>query len=66
MSKALDEASENNNELNEVNNQKNLCVHDLKKKLRVKQKRQFIINAIILSVIITFLCAISVLIYQSY
>jgi hypothetical protein len=34
--------------------QKNLCVHDLKKKLRVKQKRQFIINAIILSVIVTF------------
>ena len=44
MSKALDEASENNNELNEVKNQKNLCVHDLKKKLKVKQKRQFIIN----------------------
>ena len=65
MSKALDEASENNNELNEVNNQKNLCVHDLKKKLRVKQKRQFISNTIILSVIITLLCSISVLIYQS-
>ena len=66
MNKVLDEASENTSELNEVKNQKNLCVHDLKKKLRVKQKRQFIINAIILSVIITFLCAISVLIYQSY
>ena len=65
MSKALDEASENNNELNEVKNQKNLCVHDLKKKLRVKQKRQFIINTIILSVIITLLCTISILIYQS-
>ena len=65
MSKALDEASENNTELNEVKNQKNLCVHELKKKLRVKQKRQFIINTIILSVIITLLCVISVLIYQS-
>ena len=66
MSKVIDEASENNNELNEVKNPKNLCVHELKKKLKLKQKRQFIINAIILSVIITFLCAISVLIYQSY
>jgi len=65
MTKVLDEASENNNELNEVKNQKTLCVHDLKKKLRVKQKRQFIINTIILSVIITLLCVISVLIYQS-
>ena len=65
MSKALDEASENNNELNEVKNQKNLCVHELKKKLRVKQKRQFIINAIILSVIIVFFGVISLLIYQS-
>ena len=65
MSKALDEASENNNELNEVKNKKNLCVHELKKKLRVKQKRQFIINAIILSVIIIFFGVISLLIYQS-
>ena len=53
------------NNLNETEPTKNLCVHDLKKKLRIKQKRQFIINAIILSFIITFLCAISVLIYQS-
>ena len=65
MSKVLDEVSENNNELNEVKNSKNLCVHDLKKKLRVKQKRQFIINAIILSVIIVFFGVISLLIYQS-
>ena len=55
MSKVLDEASENNNELNEVENQKNLCVHELKKKLRVKQKRQFIKNTIILSFIITLI-----------
>ena len=33
MSKVIDEASENNNELNEVKNQKTLCVHDLKKNL---------------------------------
>ena len=65
MNKVLDEASENTSELNEVKNQKTLCVHDLKKKLRVKQKRQFISNTIILSVIITLLCSISVLIYQS-
>ena len=65
MSKALDEASENNNELNEVENQKNLCVHELKKKLRLKQKRQFIMNAIILSVIVIFFGVISLLIYQS-
>ena len=62
MSKALDEASENNNELNEVKNPKNLCVHDLKKKLR---KKQFIINANILSVIVIFFGVISLLIYQS-
>ena len=65
MSKALDEVNENNNELNEVKDKKNLCVHDLKKKLRIKQKRQFIIKTIILSIIITFLCTISILIYQS-
>ena len=33
MSKALDEAYENNTELNEVKNKKNLCVHELKKNL---------------------------------
>ena len=65
MSKALDEAYENNTELNEVKNKKTLCVHELKKKLRVKQKRQFIKNTIILVFIITFFGAISLLIYQS-
>ena len=65
MSKVLDDVSENNNELNEFKNPKNLCVHDLKKKLRVKQKRQFIINTIILSVIVVFFGVISLLIYQS-
>ena len=66
MSKALDEASENNTELNEVKNQKNLCVNELKKKLILKQKRQFIINAIILSAIIIFFGVISLLVYQSF
>jgi hypothetical protein len=65
MSKALDEAYENNTELNEVKNKKTLCVHELKKKLRVKQKRQFIKNTIILSFIVTFFGVISLLIYQS-
>ena len=66
MSKVLDETSENNNELNEVKNQKNLCVHELKKKLRVKQKIQFIKNTIILSVIIIFFGVISILVYQKF
>ena len=65
MSKVLEEASENNNELDEVKNPKTLCVHELKKKLRIKQKRQFIINLIILFVIIIFVGVISLLIYQS-
>ena len=65
MSKALDEASENNNELKEVKKSKNLCVHDLKKKIRLKQKRQFIKNTILLFVIIVFFGVISILIYQS-
>ena len=62
MSKVLDGASKSSDELNEV---KNLCVHDLKKKLREKQKKQFIENGIILSVIIIFFGVISLLIYQS-
>ena len=60
MSKVLDEASKNNDELNEV---KNLCVHDLKQKLREKQKKQFIKSGITLSVIIIFFGVISLLIY---
>ena len=64
MSKELEEVS-NNNEFNEVKDPKKLCVHDLKQKLKTKQKRQFIKNTIILSFIITFFGAISLLIYQS-
>ena len=64
MNKILNEASENNNELNEVKNQKNLCVHDLKQKLKIKQKKKFIKNTIILFVIIILFGAISILVYQ--
>ena len=65
MSKALDEASENNNELKNVKSATNLCVHERKKKIRLKEKRQFIKNTILLFVIIVFFGVISILIYQS-
>tara|TARA_B110000027_G_scaffold54667_1_gene59430 strand:+ start:382 stop:582 length:201 start_codon:yes stop_codon:yes gene_type:complete len=65
MNKVLDEVSKSNNEFNEVKDPKKLCVHDLKQKLKIKQKKQFIKNTIILSFIITFFGAISLLIYQS-
>ena len=65
MNKILDEVSKSNNEFNEVRDPKKLCVHDLKQKLKTKQKRQFIKNTIILSFIITFFGAISLLVYQS-
>ncbi|MDC0890648.1 hypothetical protein OAS01_01780 [Candidatus Pelagibacter sp.] len=65
MNKVLDDVSKSNNELNEVKDPKKLCVHDLKQKLKIKQKKQFIKNTIILSFIITFFGAISLLIYQS-
>ena len=48
MNKVLDEVSKSNNEFNEVKDPKKLCVHDLKQKLKIKQKRQFIKNIIIL------------------
>ena len=65
MNKVLDEVSKSNNELNEVKDPKKLCVHDLKQKLKTKQKRQFIKNTIILSFIITFFGVISILVYQN-
>ena len=64
MNKILDEVSKNNNEFNEVKDPKKLCVHDLKQKLKTKQKKQFINNIIILSVIIILFGAISILVYQ--
>jgi hypothetical protein len=65
MNKVLDEVSKSNNELNEVKDPKKLCVHDLKQKLKTKQKKQFIKNIIILSIIIIFFGAISILVYQN-
>ena len=64
MNKVLYEVSKSNNEFNEVKDPKKLCVHDLKKKLKIKQKKQFIKNIIILSVIIILFGAISILVYQ--
>jgi hypothetical protein len=66
MSKELEEVSKSNNEFNEVKDPKKLCVHDLKKKLKIKQKKQFIKNTIILSVIIIFFGVISILVYQKF
>ena len=64
MKKILDEVSKSNNEFNEVRDPKKLCVHDLKQKLKTKQKKQFIKNLIIFSVIIILFGAISILVYQ--
>ena len=64
MSKELEEVSKSNNEFNEVKDPKKLCVHDLKQKLKTKQKKQFIKNMIILSVIIILFGAISISVYQ--
>ena len=64
MNKVSDEISKSNNEFNEVKDPKKLCVHDLKQKLKIKQKKQFIKNIIILSVIMIVLGVISILIYQ--
>ena len=65
MKKVLDEVSKSNNEFNEVKDPKKLCVHDLKQKLKTKQKKQFIKNLIIFSVIIILFGAISILVYQN-
>ena len=64
MSKVLDETSENNNELNEVKNPKNLCVHDLKKKLR-ENKKDNLLKCNYFICYIIFFGVISLLIYQS-
>ena len=64
MNKVLDEVSKSNNEFNEVKDPKKLCVHDLKQKLKTKQKKQLIKNIIIKSVIIILFGAISILVYQ--
>ena len=64
MSKELEEVSKSNNEFNEVKDPKKLCVHDLKQKLKTKQKKKFYKNIIIFSVIIILFGAISILVYQ--
>ena len=64
MNKVLDEISKNNNEFNEIKDPKKLCVHDLKQKLKTKQKKKFYKNLIIFSVIIILFGAISILVYQ--
>ena len=64
MNKVLDEVSKNKNEFNEVKDPKKLCVHDLKQKLKTKQKKKFYKNLIIFSVIIILFGAISILVYQ--
>ncbi|MDA7553295.1 hypothetical protein OAP47_02625 [Candidatus Pelagibacter sp.] len=64
MSKELEEVSKSNNEFNEVKDPKKLCVHDLKQKLKTKQKKKFYKNLIIFSVIIILFGAISILVYQ--
>jgi hypothetical protein len=64
VKKILDEVSKSNNEFNEVKDPKKLCVHDLKQKLKTKQKKQFIKKIIIFSVIIILFGAISILVYQ--
>ena len=65
MNKILDKVFKSNNEFNEVRDPKKLCVHDLKQKLKIKQKKQFIKNIIILSVIIILFGVISILVYQN-
>ena len=65
MNKVLDEVSKSNNEFNEVKDPKKLCVHDLKQKLKTKQKKKFYKNLIIFSVIIILFGAISILVYQN-
>ena len=64
MSKELEEVSKSNNEFNEVKDPKKLCVHDLKQKLKTKQKKKFYKNLIIFPVIIILFGAISILVYQ--
>jgi len=58
MNKVLDEVSKSNNEFNEVRDPKKLCVHDLKQKLKIKQKDN-LLKIQLFIFIITFFGAIS-------
>ena len=60
MSKVLDEASNNTgNDSDKINTTKNLCVHDLRRRLKERQKIANIKKVIILSIIIFFISFLS-------
>jgi len=60
----LDKISEDiENNTNETEATKNLCVHDLRRKLKEKLKKEKINKVIILSVLIFFIGFLSLLVY---
>ena len=60
MSKQLDEASSNiGDDLDKIDTTKNLCVHDLRRKLKERQKKANIRKVIILTIIIFFISFLS-------
>ncbi|WP_435151906.1 hypothetical protein ACIJYB_02360 [Candidatus Pelagibacter bacterium nBUS_44] len=60
----LDKISEDiENNTNETEATKNLCVHDLRRKLKEKLKKETINKVIILSVLIFFIGFLSLLVY---
>ena len=60
MSKELDEASSNiGDDLDKIDTTKNLCVHDLRRKLKERQKKANIRKVIILTIIIFFISFLS-------
>ena len=60
----LDKISEEiENNTNETETTKNLCVHDLRRKLKEKLKKETINKVIILSVLIFFIGFLSLLVY---
>ena len=60
MSKELDEASSNiGDDLDKIDTKKNLCVHDLRRKLKERQKKANIRKVIILTIIIFFISFLS-------
>ena len=60
MSKELDEASSNiGHDSDKIDSTKNLCVHDLRRKLKERQKKANIRKVIILTIIIFFISFLS-------
>ena len=60
----LDKISEDiENNTNETEATKNLCVHDLRRKLKEKLKKETINKVIILSILIFFIGFLSLLVY---